>query len=94
MQDQGQGKEKTIVVHVHYESEQKTHPFESDDSWAVVHTWACEKFDIANDVCPNLEFRDGSSTGSVLGENVVIGPTPKQRTVWLVKPGPDQYGRP
>ena len=83
---------KTIVVDVHYEADHKTHPFSSDETWSQVHDWACDKFSIADDACPNLELRADSPTGGLLSENGAIGSSAKQRTVWLVKPGPDQFG--
>ncbi len=82
----------TVSIQVHFEAEHKTHTFQSTETWSVVHSWACDKFNISDDVCPNLELRAGSSSGSVLGENTPIGNAEHHRVVWLVKPGAEQFG--
>lgn len=83
---------KTVVIELHYEAERKTHPFSANDTWGKVHEWACEKFGIADDACPNLELRADSAVGGVLNDDAPIGDSAKHRTVWLVKPGPEPFG--
>lgn len=84
---------KLECIDVHFETESATHHFLARMKWKRVHQWACKKFTIAKDLCANLELRDGSPDGPALNEAKPIGHLEGCRTVWLVKPGPEQNGR-
>lgn len=92
MQEAKEQGRRPVVLEIHFEAEHNTHPFAPEDTWAAVHAWACERFHVASDACPNLELHDGSLTGGVLNEDLPIGNAEHKRLVWLVKPGPEQYG--
>ena len=83
---------KLVCLDIHFETESARHHFPSRAKWHHVHRWACRKFEVANDACPNLELRDGSAEGAPLNESEAIGPYEGCRTVWLVKPGPEKNG--
>ena len=83
---------KLECVDVHFESESAIHHFPSRAKWKHVHVWACKRFKIAKDACPNLELRDGSPEGPALNESKHIGRFEGCRMVWLVKPGPEPNG--
>jgi hypothetical protein len=80
-------------IDLHFESEEATHRFPAISRWGRVHLWGCDKFHVPKDVCANLELREGSPTGPALNENKEIGTHHGCEVVWLVKPGPEPFGR-
>lgn len=82
----------TCVV-VHFEGQHAEHFFASRARWSRVHHWACDKFEVAKDACPNLELYEGSPKGPALNEKLPVGKSKDCLAVWLVKPGPEPYGR-
>jgi hypothetical protein len=81
-----------VCVAVHFETEEERHWFPVQARWARVHRWACRKFEVSVDACANLELREDSPEGSPVNEREPIGKSEQCKTVWLVKPGPEQNG--
>lgn len=84
---------RLVCIKLHFEGESRLHRFQASRTWSAVHRWACKKFNVADDACPNLQLRDGSSEGSLINENQKIGEFHGCKNVWLVAPGPEQNGR-
>jgi hypothetical protein len=96
--DKSHGKDTTVKIHrvcieLHFESNTLSHNFSANSKWSRVHRWACKQFTIARDACANLELHDGTENGPVLNESARIGSFTGCKPVWLVKPGPEQYGQ-
>lgn len=81
-----------VCIELHFETKQARHHFGVTQKWKAVHRWGCRHFHIAHEACPNLELREGTITGPPLNERVVIGNFKECKTIWLVKPGPEQNG--
>lgn len=84
---------RRVCIDLHFESEDAKHHFPARATWAHVHHWGCDHFDVPHDACANLELHEGTATGPVLNDRNRIGYHHGCKTVWLVKPGPEPYGR-
>lgn len=84
---------RRVCVDLHFESEEAKHSFPVRATWAQVHHWGCHGFDVPRDACANLELRDGAPNGPVLNDRNRIGYHHGCKTVWLVRPGPEPYGK-
>lgn len=81
-----------VCIDLHFESEQAVHHFSPQQRWARVHRWGCHHFQVAQDACANLELRVGAPDGPALNETLPLDVFSGCKTVWLVKPGPEQNG--
>jgi hypothetical protein len=86
-------KHRRVCIDLHFEADEKRHHFPTCAKWAAVHRWGCHHFRVAPDLCANLELREGEPKGPVLNEQQPIGIFHGCKTIWLVKPGPEPYGR-
>jgi hypothetical protein len=83
---------RRVCIDVHFESEDAKHDFPARATWARVHRWGCNHFEVPQDACANLELHEGTAAGPVLNDRKHIGHHKGCKTVWLVKPGPEPYG--
>jgi hypothetical protein len=83
---------RRVCIDLHFESEEAKHHFPARATWARVHQWGCQHFDVPHDACANLELHEGTPTGPALNDRKHIGRHEGCKTVWLVKPGPEPYG--
>ncbi|MBZ5631464.1 MAG: hypothetical protein LAO06_21630 [Acidobacteriia bacterium] len=84
---------RRVCIDLHFESEEARHTFPARATWSVVHKWGCHRFQVPHDACANLELHEASPKGPVLNDHVQIGDFKGCKTAWLVKPGPEPYGR-
>lgn len=84
---------RRVCVEVHFETEAKKRLFASRARWERVHSWACRVFDVAPDLCANLELHLGEPGGPAINEKERIGEFAGCKVVWLVRPGAEPNGR-
>ena len=64
---------RRVCIDLHFESEDAKHHFPARATWAQVHRWGCDHFDVPSDACANLELHEGTATGPVLNDRNRIG---------------------
>lgn len=84
---------RRVCIDLHFEADEERHHFPEQARWSRVHRWGCLHFHVGDALCANLELREGGPNGPVLNENLPIGHFQGCKVVWLVKPGPEPYGR-
>jgi hypothetical protein len=87
------GRLKLTCIDLHFETDSRRHHFLPSAKWERVHRWGCKTFKIATSACTNLEMHTGSPEGPELNESKPVGNSASCMEVWLVKPGPEKYGR-
>lgn len=84
---------RLVCIEVHFEGDPPEKQwFSPRRKWEVVHRWACRRFHVAADACPNLVLRADSPDGGLLNENMPIGEFKGCKAVWLIAPGPEPNG--